>query len=519
MNLFVKRSTKQVPTKGLLTVLALAVMLLPVPAATIQTIDDLCEVLSASRLCDESGAERFCDPAGTSNFSDVEGDDYAAAYILCMKSLGLSQGKGAGAYGPHDELTRAQMASFLARLWRLSSGEECPVGSLPFTDVDPDSTHRQSIDCLHRLGVAKGKTASTFAPGEEVTAAQLSLFLLRTYQVLGGECAPAEAELELDQALVCLTKINVIPSESEGRSGHAVLRAQMAVYVIGLWHNLTDRGLPPFPPTLPTPKALLMPTGVPVAVLGRTENGYLVRSPCDNTVEVGGGEPIPEGGVVIDPGHGGPYDTGAWGSNGLVERDLNLDLGKAIAGELHAWGIPAVLTRTDNYAVRLSVRAGLADALGAQALVSLHHNAPRHNSRRTPGTEVYVQSESARSARLGGLLYEEIFQALDNAFDIAWSGTRFTGVSRVLLPSGGDAFGMIRRPATPAALVEFGYIANRAEANLFATPEYVAVASEAAAQAIRAYLETDRPGTGFHEAPRIFNPNRASSRCLEVPLE
>ena len=279
----------------------------------------------------------------------------------------------------------------------------------------------------------------------------------------------------------------------------------------------SDGGLPAFPP--PLPKALITPTGVAVIVLERTEDGYLVRSPCDNNVEVSDGEPIPSVQVVIDPGHGGPSNTGARGSNGLVEKDLNLDLGFAIHRELEAREVSAVLTRTGDYGMLLSMRADLADALGARALVSLHHNAPLYYSRSTPGTEVHIQSDSSSSTRLGGLLYQEISQALDRAFKIPWSGTRFTGVSRVLLPSGEDIYGILRRPATTAALVEYGYLANPDEARLFATPEYLEVAAVSTADAIVAFLETDRLGTGFHEAPRVYDLNRATTRCEETPLE
>ena len=45
------------------------------------------------------------------------------------------------------------------------------------------------------------------------------------------------------------------------------------------------------------------------------------------------------------------------------------------------------------------------------------------------------------------------------------------------------------------------------------------MASVATADAIEAYLNTARPGTGFVEQPRVFDPARAPSRCVEVPLE
>ena len=272
------------------------------------------------------------------------------------------------------------------------------------------------------------------------------------------------------------------------------------------------------------PKALMTPTGVPVVVLGRAGSGYLVRTPCGSTAEIAGGTPIEPVQVVLDPGHGGVWESGAVGPNGLAEHDLNLTLSRAILGELTARGISAATTRTGDYGMWLSVRAAFADALEADALISIHHNAPTPRLGDTPGAEVFIQSlpdgtPRASSARLGGLLYEEITKALATFEGISWGRLRRAGVLRVLLPDGGDAYGMIRRPVTPAALVEFGYISNRSEAELFATDEYISVASKAAADAIDAYLNTDRPGTGFVNTPRVFDPARAPIRCVEVALE
>ena len=272
------------------------------------------------------------------------------------------------------------------------------------------------------------------------------------------------------------------------------------------------------------PRALITPTGVPVTVIGRAGNGYLVRTPCGNAAQIATGEPIGEVHVVLDPGHGGRFEKGAIGPNGLTEERLNLTLSRAVLAELARRNIPATTTRTGNYGLLLSVRAAFADALGADALVSLHHNAPTWSSRDSPGTEVYVQSnddETPRPAseRLGGLLHEEITTTLGMFADVTWSGLADAGVLRVLLPAGGDAYGMIRRPAIPAVVVEYGYLSNISEAELFATEEYIDAAASATADAIEAYLNTDRPGTGFVERPRRFDPARVTSRCDEIPLE
>ena len=276
-------------------------------------------------------------------------------------------------------------------------------------------------------------------------------------------------------------------------------------------------------PPPPPPVALLTPAGIAVMVIEPTEAGYLVLTPCGNSAEVAGGDPIGPVRVVLDPGHGGPIETGTVGPNGLVERDLNLILADAVLAELDARGIAAATTRTGDYMVQLGVRVEFADALESEALVSIHHNGPTWDLRDTPGTEVYVQSETptearAASGRLGGLLYEEITKALSTFEGMQWSALPDAGVKRILQADGTDTYALIRHPRTTSALVEYGYLTNASEAELFVTEEYIAVAAAATADAIEAYLETDRPGTGFVEEPRLFDPAGLDIECVDPPL-
>jgi N-acetylmuramoyl-L-alanine amidase len=270
----------------------------------------------------------------------------------------------------------------------------------------------------------------------------------------------------------------------------------------------------------PIPLGLVTPTGVTVSVIGRTEDGYMVRSPCGIATVVTDGEPIDRPEVVLDPGHGGEIDTGAIGPNGLLEAELNLRVAEALAPKLVARDIATSMTRTGDYLTPLSVRSAYADDLEAEIMVSIHHNAPIANLADGPGTEVFVQTGSLASRRLGGLLYEEVTNSLDQ-FDVAWTTALDASVLEVHLPDGTDAYGMIRRPETPTALVELAYIANDPEAELLATSAYIDVVSTALADAIEAYLRTDRPGTGYGNPPRVFTPDRAPGAdvCVDPPLE
>ena len=162
-----------------------------------------------------------------------------------MRALDLSVGTGGGRFAPDETLTRGQVASFLVRLWRDVLGRSCPGGGTPFTDV-AGSVHEDNIVCIYNLGITVGTTTTTYSPGDELTASQISRFLLRTYEKAGNLCPSRSSEL--DEAVECLFGLNVIPDTEQGKSSLKVSRSQMAVYVIGLWHNIAGRGLPPYPP-------------------------------------------------------------------------------------------------------------------------------------------------------------------------------------------------------------------------------------------------------------------------------
>jgi N-acetylmuramoyl-L-alanine amidase len=266
--------------------------------------------------------------------------------------------------------------------------------------------------------------------------------------------------------------------------------------------------------------ALVTPTGVVVSVLEETAAGYLVTTPCGNEAPVREGTPIGRTAVVIDPGHGGEVDTGAVGSNGLMEKHLNLEVSQALQAKLIVRGVDVLLTRTADYATRLGVRAGLGDQVRADLIVSVHHNAPTPGPSPSPGTEVFVQSTSDDSRRLGGLVWRHVVEALSD-FEVEWSAAPDAGVLSVLSTRGNDAYGMIRTPRTVSVLAELGYISSPPEAELFATNQYVEAVSDALADAVEAYLGTDAPGAGFVAAPRVFNPQPGigGSLCVDPVLE
>lgn len=197
-----------------------------------------------------AGSAGLCDTAGAGQFDDVGAADYGAAYILCMRALGLSAGFGDGNYGPNRELNRAQMATFLVQLWRLL-GNQCPTGVVsPFTDVVAGSTHAEDIVCIYGLGITVGTSATTYGPQDRLKASHITLFLYRVYEKTGATACGTGTGSPFDRATACLLQLQVVPTQAEATASTPVTRAQMGVYVVGLWHNLSGRGLPPSPPRL-----------------------------------------------------------------------------------------------------------------------------------------------------------------------------------------------------------------------------------------------------------------------------
>jgi N-acetylmuramoyl-L-alanine amidase len=98
--------------------------------------------------------------------------------------------------------------------------------------------------------------------------------------------------------------------------------------------------------------------------------------------------------VVIDAGHGG-HDPGAIGPSGLKEKQVTLNIAKALKEKLDKdgkkYGITNVyLTRSDDRFIPLEERTGIAKKHGADLFISIHCNAAR--DKQAYGTETYYLS-------------------------------------------------------------------------------------------------------------------------------
>jgi len=96
--------------------------------------------------------------------------------------------------------------------------------------------------------------------------------------------------------------------------------------------------------------------------------------------------------VVIDPGHGGK-DEGAIGNNGVLEKEIVLDVSRRLAKLLEARAIDVILTRETDHFVPLEVRTARANDARGDLFISIHANAAR--ARQARGIETYFVSLEA----------------------------------------------------------------------------------------------------------------------------
>ncbi|WP_318310078.1 N-acetylmuramoyl-L-alanine amidase family protein [Flagellimonas crocea] len=157
--------------------------------------------------------------------------------------------------------------------------------------------------------------------------------------------------------------------------------------------------------------------------------------------------------VVIDPGHGGP-DSGAIGTNGILEKDVVLEIANQclqLNRRLFGDSLQIYLTRYTDTLISLSDRARLAKALGADAFVSLHCNqAP---NKKAQGFEIFLFH--GQVDKKSNAIATNVAHYLENKLGINDRGLKYADF-QVLRDNHGHC---------PSLLLETGFISNAVEAD------------------------------------------------------
>lgn len=202
--------------------------------------------------------------------------------------------------------------------------------------------------------------------------------------------------------------------------------------------------------------------------------------------------------TVIDPGHGGSAVVGqstpfgVRGLNGLVEKNVALDLSQRVARRL---GTSVFLTRYGDVNLSLDDRARLANDLDAPAFLSLHGTAGGFG---THGSETWIHSQAGPAS---------IALAEDVRDELVRLGIPDRGIHRanlaVLNPRR-------HRQGCGACLIEVEHLDDQNGARLLSNPRALDAVADSLARGVDRYLRRgDRTGS------RAYAFGRTYSRGLE----
>lgn len=179
--------------------------------------------------------------------------------------------------------------------------------------------------------------------------------------------------------------------------------------------------------------------------------------------------------VIIDPGHGGE-DSGAI-RNGVMEKDLTLDVARRIEQLMQAKGLLTTLTRTGDQSVSLAERASMANDERDSIFVSIHFD----EGGRAAATGVQTFYAARQVPNTGVVAsWLPFLQQVSNAPTNIESQSLATFVQEALV-AGTQAFDrgtrteqfyVVANVKHPAVLVEGGFLSNDSDITKLTTPEY-----------------------------------------------
>lgn len=238
--------------------------------------------------------------------------------------------------------------------------------------------------------------------------------------------------------------------------------------------------------------------------------------------------------VAVDAGHGG-QDPGAIGRSGTREKDVVLEIARAVAARINREpGMRAVLTRQGDYFLTLRQRIQRARDAKADMFVSIH--ADSVGNRDVSGASVYVLSEKGASdeqARWlaerenaadlkGGVSLDDkdgmlasvlldlsqsanITSSMQAAERVLRSIDRVADVRKPRVQQAG--FVVLKSPDIPSMLVETAYISNAADERMLTVADRRERLADAIFQGVQGYFEDHPPeGTQFAATRRSRAP-------------
>ncbi len=231
------------------------------------------------------------------------------------------------------------------------------------------------------------------------------------------------------------------------------------------------------------------------------------------------------GRIVIDAGHGG-HDTGTIGVDGILEKDVVLDVALRVGKLLHdRLGAEVVYTRSDDTFIPLETRTAIANKAQADLFLSIHANSSSDASAR--GVETYYLNFTSApdaletAARENAVSDQSIHELSDLVKKIALKdkideSREFASDVESSLYGGlqrGNAglkdrgvkkapFVVLIGANMPSILAEISFVTNPKDANQLEQPEYRQRVAESLYKGVAKYaggLSGARPVNGSTE--------------------
>lgn len=202
--------------------------------------------------------------------------------------------------------------------------------------------------------------------------------------------------------------------------------------------------------------------------------------------------------VVLDAGHGG-RDSGAMCGT-VQEKDLTLDVAQRTELLLRAAGYSTILTRENDRYLSLAERAAVGNREDHCLFVSIHFNDGERAG--ASGVETYYAVRQS-TGPVGFLSWLPFVHQADKGSLLAARSESLASclqaalVDRTRAVDRGiksEQFYVIARVRHPAALVEGGFITNKADATKLATTEYRQEIATAISDGLQRYGEATRRG-------------------------
>jgi len=191
--------------------------------------------------------------------------------------------------------------------------------------------------------------------------------------------------------------------------------------------------------------------------------------------------------VVIDPGHGGlkngrARDNGAQ-SNGVKEKDVNLQLAKDLAAALGKLGARVEMTREGDLQTDMSLadRPGVAVTCGADFFISLHCNSNTLPNSAT-GIETYYHMQEPSPKLLAYAIHDGVCRSTGMC-------DRRPRSDRSLHDSGLGVLRALENTGIPGVLLECGYLNNSSDRAKLLSPSYRAKLVAGIISGLKAYVE------------------------------